>query len=73
MLANPISSIDDRNRGELSRPLRAAHLRVPHDNRIRVAAQRADSVLQRLTLLNRSLVCVHLHYLASAPLHRSIE
>lgn len=73
MLADTIAGVDDWYRRELSGQLRAANVRMPDYNSVRVAAQSADRIRETLALQNRGPLRVHAHDLASTALHGGIE
>ncbi|KAI3479544.1 hypothetical protein L1887_58356 [Cichorium endivia] len=57
----------------LGSQMHAPRLGVAHDHRIRVAAQRADRVRDRLALLHRRLVRLHLDHLSTQAQHGRLE
>ena len=73
MFTDAITSIEDRDRREFGRQLRATDLGMANDNGIGVAAKGTDRVWQSLALQNRRGVNIHVHDLSSAALHSRVE
>lgn len=59
MLAGAIAGVDERHLGDTRGPFARARLRMSHDDEIRVGAHHANRVLERLALLHRRVLLIH--------------
>ena len=73
VLERAVTTVDDRNLGELGGDLGAAGLGVAEDNGVTIAAESADGVLEALALLGRRVLGSNGDGASTEALHSSVE